>query len=269
MTEIKLVDLPSDEDKKETKKTDAAKAADAGCKTDAAKKGEANKSGESKDAAKIAKKTEGAQAAPPTKPLFKKNHPIDQGQDDGLLKLLIADSVCDSLGRMHRMTVHIMGNARIENVTHAVTTDCINVRGFSIIIIHVGTNNLATDDVKYMICKYQQLLNAIKMRNRRAIIAISSVLPRPVDFARSRGKSTMLNKELTHLCMLPALTHSLFFIPSFRPFIKDAQPVNEYYGKDGIHLSHDGVQVLRKFFMNAFRLIVKTKLSVGSYAHRY
>ena len=162
-----------------------------------------------------------------------------------------------------------MRNARIENVIHAVSTDAINVRGFSIIILHMGTNNLETDTVEIMRIKFQQLLNVIKMRNRRAIIAVSAVLPRPIDFPRSRGKSTMLNKELTSMCMSPALTHSLFFIPSYRPFIKDAQPVANFFASDGLHLSPEGVQALRKFFFNAFCLIVKTKLSGGSYANRY
>ena len=72
-----------------------------------------------------------------------------------------------------------------------------------------------------LIDKYKSLLKVVRQLNDRAVIGVSSILPRPCDSQEINEKIIAVNKELKLLCK-QTLNH---FIPSYRPFVKKGKEI--------------------------------------------
>ena len=128
----------------------------------------------------------------------------------------------------------------------------VKVEGYSIIVIHAGTNDLnylissgkIGRMLPHQVLAYFQALRAnIRRRNSSAIIQFSSVLPRIDDFQLYDPLIRGLNFAIEKWCAKAGPT--CLFIPSWRWFVAKGQPVMAYYAKDGLHPNGAGNDVLQ------------------------
>jgi hypothetical protein len=113
-------------------------------------------------------------------------------------------------------------------------------------IVHVGTNDvqkLSNDQFKSAYCN---LFTRVKTLFPSAVIGISSILPRPVDFEKNHEKFLKVNYDLNELCN----KYKVNFIHSYRYFMKSGKPLVELFAyKDGgLHLNYEGSRQLGIYF---------------------
>ena len=81
-------------------------------------------------------------------------------------------------------------------------------------------------------------------------ILFSSILPRPVDFDKTKTVCSEINTKLRELC----LRNNVGFIKSYKRFLVKGQPVRKFFSyRDGLHLSYEGTTQLRWCIINTVR----------------
>lgn len=121
-------------------------------------------------------------------------------------------------------------------------------------IIHVGTNDIQFLDVGAILSSYNNLISVIRQHSR-SIIVMSSIIPRPIDHHITGDKVKLVNTRLKALCK----ERNVQFLHTFRPFLRNCQPVRELFAiKDrGLHLNLEGTRRLRQFFINTVAHLLK------------
>ena len=121
-------------------------------------------------------------------------------------------------------------------------------------IFHVGTNGTPKFDEKAIMSNFTNFITVVK-RNSKTIILMSSILPRPVDYHKSREKVKNVNNDLKKLCK----ARNVRFLHSFKPFLKYGDPVREFFAvcDGGLHLNNEGLRRLRFFFVNTVAHLLK------------
>ena len=69
-----------------------------------------------------------------------------------------------------------------------------------IIIVHVGTNEINRTSVAHYKAGYCNLICLLKREFSHSRIAISAIIPRPVDHDKTGQKIVTINSELSKLC---------------------------------------------------------------------
>ena len=100
-------------------------------------------------------------------------------------------------------------------------------------IFHEGTNDTPKFDEKAIMSNFTNFITVVK-RNSKTIILMSSVLPRPVIYHKSKEKVKNVNNDLKKLCK----ARNVRFLHSFKPFLKYGDPVREFFAvcDGGLHL---------------------------------
>lgn len=146
----------------------------------------------------------------------------------------------------------------ISQLNDLISFGDINVSGFTVIIIHAGTVDIAQiiegtapqTSVHYLLQCYKALKRSIQMRNPRARLLFSSVLPRALDFYSYKYLNYGLNFALEKWCAKSR--GSAIFVPSFRRFLEKGSPISALFSKkDGLHLNGAGVDALAECFVEA------------------
>ena len=133
------------------------------------------------------------------------------------------------------------------------------VRGYSRIIIHVGTNDLSDfvdgGESRYVtlfgiLNRFRALRNVIRRKNKNALLLFSSVLPRFSRYDTFKPLAHGLNFALEKLCAKS--NGSNIFVPSYRRFLSHGSPRDELFSeRDGLHLNGAGVVELSACFQQA------------------
>ena len=165
------------------------------------------------------------------------------------------------------------------------------IKGYKVIILHVGTNwlsgipewklylkmvNLRISREEYdaqisalnpppAVGKatkfretYQKLIDLVKEINKEATILVSSIIPRLWDQERRH----LVRKSYNNILHNFGEQDRVFFIPSYRPFFDCNRNLkSNLFNRDGLHLSDKGATVLRTYFCDridkALRGIIK------------
>ena len=126
--------------------------------------------------------------------------------------------------------------------------------GKKIVLLHVGTNNIAITEHGPMLSCLNDLVTAI--RNKTVfMIVISSILPRPKDHGTYGGRVKNVYKGLVKLCK----DRMLRLLHTYRPFLKHCKPMREMFAvrDQSLHLNGECTRRLRQSFVNSVTPLVK------------
>lgn len=118
------------------------------------------------------------------------------------------------------------------------------VSGYSVILLHVGTNDIGNGSGEQEIVRSMDgLMTDIRQFNREALIVVSAILPRPRDYEATVLLTHQVNAGLEHLC---GATEGSLFIRSYTQFMARKRVSHEFY-VDGLHLNSEGVDRFKQF----------------------
>lgn len=119
--------------------------------------------------------------------------------------------------------------ANIDSLTNIVNSTNLQNRS-SLVICHVGTNNLKNTRSEAILDKYHRLIQTLKTKTEHVII--SGLLPRPHDDERIYSKIIYINTALRNICS----RESVSYFDGFSGFIDQ----DDMFMSDGIHLNDLG-----------------------------
>ena len=173
--------------------------------------------------------------------------------------MVVSDSMAKHT-KIRKGEVQAYSGDTIRRLTERLSRGEVGVRGYSRIIVHVGTNDLSnmmrrknfrTVTIYSIISAYKGLLEAIRRLNPNALVIFSSILPRTKGYRIMKPYVRGANFALEKLCAQSQGT--CVFLPSFRWFLKEGRPVAEYFSKkDGLHLRGKGIVRLADCFTQGF-----------------
>lgn len=114
-------------------------------------------------------------------------------------------------------------------------------------ILHVGTNDISSLSELEILSEFNNLITVIQSLSETKVF-LSGILPRPVDYARTKKKVKEVNRLLKCLCA----DRRVSFLHTFRPFFKGGEPIRELFAvrDGGLHLNCEGTRRLKLFFVN-------------------
>ena len=126
---------------------------------------------------------------------------------------------------------------------------------FDYVILHVGTNDLV-NRAPYgdIISDFGNLIGICQYKKPSIKIAVSSILPRPVDpkitDSVRRNVNDYLNKKMSKSMRFK-------FVCSYKPFMHAGQVRRELFAKKdgGLHLNTAGTNVLTRFLIRVVSTI--------------
>ena len=157
---------------------------------------------------------------------------------------VIGDSIIKFLKVTNQADVISFPGINIDGLYWKIRLSGKRLSQYKIIVLHVGTNDVEAHVEGEILRKYQRLLSAVRKCNGKAIIGISSILPRPKNSVELNNKVITINRELKRLSKSYPRTE---FIHSFRPFVLKNKEINtDLYAADKLHLSFKGSIALKK-----------------------
>lgn len=121
------------------------------------------------------------------------------------------------------------------------------VHSNSIVIIHIGTNDIASGAPPSLIIQQMKtLITSISQASPHILyFAISAVLPRLTDDSTKKRTvkqyNTMLHRWTTH-------SDNIIFLKTSKHFLKHGKIVHHLYKQDGLHLKQQGKHKLFTYF---------------------
>ena len=149
-------------------------------------------------------------------------------------------------GTPHLVRTECFRGCTTERLKSKIDRNRLVVTGYDIIIIHIGTNDVA-NRCHNILQLYRQLVQSIKNKNNVAKIIISLPIPRPVDFQTSWPLQVDINNNATW----QGRQHGYKTWKTYKPFLskqRGNQPQQirdrDMYANDGLHLSTKGTRRL-------------------------
>lgn len=138
------------------------------------------------------------------------------------------------------MDVESISGANIYTIHQFLKDNKARVKKYTHLILHFGTNDIELCS-KLITQYYCNLLELITHNFSNIKIIMSAILPRPIDFDRTKQLVIETNNCLANL----ALKRNVQFVKTYKQFVK--QPGSLYkrkcFCKYGLHLSYLGVSV--------------------------
>ena len=148
------------------------------------------------------------------------------------------------LGGMSDADVLPIGGARIQDISAKIyyknSTEYrhIEVQGYRVIVLHVGTNDVANGRSHLeVVMDMKELLDLVLKENLKAVVMVSSVLYRPMDHTDSGDTVDRVNYELDRLCTRYG---RVLFTRSYAVFKTGSRLLTDLYQPRGLHLSNTG-----------------------------
>ena len=155
---------------------------------------------------------------------------------------IVGDSIIKLLKVTNQADVVSFPGINIDRLYWKIRLSGLKLSQYKIIVLHVGTNDIASFSPVDFVRKYLRLISAVKKCNESAIVAVSSILPRPRDPDQVNNQIAFINRELKKF----GLQLGFSFIPSYRPFILKDKSINlNLFACDKLHLSFRGSVALR------------------------
>lgn len=166
--------------------------------------------------------------------------------------LLVGDSLLRFIDKTKGLDVIAMPGGTIEQAINLFQNKKIplnNIKEYSFIIIHFGTNNIANGHTKEHIINKLTELNQTIRRYTSVTIYTSTILPRLKDFEHTNPIIKDIN-----ITLYKEQTANHKVLQTFRPFITHNATLHEHFfcthyrdGKeDGVHLTERGDNEFRR-----------------------
>ena len=173
--------------------------------------------------------------------------------------LLFGDSIIKYVKKLNNTQVVAFRGIHIEELAVRVLQDKIpHLPGKRLIVTHVGTNNVTNDSPDEMVNKTKFLIDAIRQKNSEALIVLSLIIPRPIDYSERAERVKQYNHKIIKMAAHLGVNH----IPTYRKFMYAKSPKMDLYAVDDLHLKDTGTLVLQQYFEDSlgdFRLAAKVK----------
>ena len=171
--------------------------------------------------------------------------------------LLMGDSIVKHLDKINNTQVLAYKGIRIKQLAVRVRQNKIpHLDSKVLVVVHVGTNNVQSDNPEQMFKKTRFLLDSIRDKLPHATIAVSLIIPRPIDHAIRGHKVKEYNYMLTNWA--PQL--GIKTIPTYRHFLLHAQPIDDLYAIDKLHPGEFGIPTLENYLD---RTLGRIEASIG------
>ncbi|CAG2246311.1 unnamed protein product [Mytilus edulis] len=160
--------------------------------------------------------------------------------------LIVSDSIAKYV-KLENADVYAFRGASIGEITYQLNKNKGSIyEGYKCLVIHCGTNDIHILSIDQFKSAYCNLISTAKLLFPSMVIALSGILPRPVDFEETGQKIKDVNMALLNLC----LSYKVEFIHSYRYFLKCGKPKVELFAyKDGgLHLNCEGTRQLGLYF---------------------
>ncbi|CAG2214872.1 unnamed protein product [Mytilus edulis] len=158
--------------------------------------------------------------------------------------LIVSDSIAKYV-KLENADVFTFRGASIGEITYQLNKNKGSIyEGYKCLVIHCGTNDIHILSIDQFKSAYCNLISTAKLLFPSMVIALSGILPRPVDFEETGQKIKEVNMALLNLC----LSYKVEFIHSYRYFLKCGKPKVELFAyKDGgLHLNCEGTRQLKE-----------------------
>ena len=119
---------------------------------------------------------------------------------------------------------------------------------YKYIVLFVGTLHLGVIDPDTTLADTKWFIQEVSAQNPAALMCISAVVPRPMDYPASRDSSDEFNRALwTAVDDMKKRGHNVCFIPSYNEFLDENQNVIEPITNfvEGLFLSKAGTRFIR------------------------
>ena len=167
----------------------------------------------------------------------------------------MADSMLRGIkiGRKEDTDLIARGGAKVRDITAAVYYDSstgrrsrIQVGGYKVVMIHVGTNDLADGRSRAEISMdVKELIDVVRSQNHDAVIVVSGILYRPVDDNSSYGKVNATNLDIAKVCLR---FHGVLFLRTHALVKCGSMLLTQLYDEGGLHLNRRGLDRVGNYF---------------------
>lgn len=167
----------------------------------------------------------------------------------------MSDSIAKYV-KLENADVYAFRGASIGEITYQLNKNKGSIyEGYKCLVIHCGTNDIHILSIDQFKSAYCNLISTAKLLFPSMVIALSGILPRPVDFEETGQKIKDVNMALLNLC----LSYEVEFIHSYRYFLKCGKPKVELFAyKDGgLHLNCEGTRQLGLYFKRRVAHLIK------------
>lgn len=147
------------------------------------------------------------------------------------------------------VTVKSFGGARICELTNQLKV-ILSSSKYDVLVVHVGTNDIAKRTLEGMIQDYDALIQTAKSLTPGIQILISSLLPRPFN----EYENNLTQQFNAMLCSL-ANWLNLSFIDNSALFIRNGEPLPQLYW-DEVHPNTNGMHLLSDNIMSYIRTVM-------------
>ena len=156
---------------------------------------------------------------------------------------IIGDTIIKFLKVTNQAYVVAYPGINIDRLCWKIKLNKPSISRYSLIVLHVGTNDVVDLGIQTILNKYKILLAAVRQSNSKAIVGFSSIFPRPCSSKETNEKVILVNRELKQF----SRQSGVYFIPSYRPFVnRNKEIITDLYAVDKLHLGFKGTQVLKK-----------------------
>ena len=121
------------------------------------------------------------------------------------------------------------------------------VTNYSVIVLHIGANNLWNDTPSEVLNHYQQLVHKVLQVNSRCQVLLSGLLPRAQDFYPGKMKSKdflyLVNRKaafINNKLSIIVQSNSRLSYIGHTSFVIGGKLQHQLLSKDGLHLSRSG-----------------------------
>jgi len=138
------------------------------------------------------------------------------------------------------------GGAKVRDITSSIYYNDdrngvrrIRVTDYKIILVHIGTNDLANGRTAIEVSlDIKELIDVIRQSNRDAVIVVSAILYRPVDDVSTFRKVNVFNAEIKRVT---ERFRAVLFIRSHTVFKSGDTLLVQLYDTRGLHLNRRGL----------------------------
>ena len=175
--------------------------------------------------------------------------------------LLIGDSIIKNVRGIKNTQVIGLRGLKIEELTGLFVNNQIPaLYSKAIVVTHIGTNNLnGPDSDDDLLTRTRTLITAIRDKVPSAEIALSQIIPRPVDQDITAPRIKIYNEAIDEWRTPLNVTT----IPTYRAMQFDRTPVMDFYSTDdNLHPNEFGDEALRLYLSNKLARI-RNKLQIS------
>ena len=180
----------------------------------------------------------------------------------GTRTIILADSMLKWCNFLPHAILLAIGGASVEHFLKRQQTDRIVVdwKNYDLVIINVGTNDVANGKARYIHNWITTLHRLIKDQNPRIKCVVNGILPRPCDFKKSKKIVVSVNLALKKWA---TKTEGAGFYPAYKSFTTNFEAKTGLFSRrDKLHLTPTGSDRMENLMKQMIRKFEKGQLEI-------